>query len=436
MLIRSKQPKLPRGVFTAILTGITAFTPALAFATTASSAHSKTILIGATLPLTGSEAREGNFYKEGYETAFHLANKDGGVTVDGQKYKVRLKLLDDRTKQEDAINLAQELITRDHVNFMLGTYSTPLVEAQSTVAERDQIPYVNGGGGAAAIYKRGYKWIFGDIAPISEISQTDMKWIAKEQAAGKLPKPATIATLWENTAHGRGYERGLKEYLKAHPGTGRIVVSESFPLNSEDFSSDLNKVASSHADLFLVDAHQPDFFTMQKEYVSRHMCNQVVTYSAHGTEPAARSQLGLKNVDYIVSASWWNSQLATKRTKKLSVNEKLNRQFLREFHKLYGSSKTPGWPQALSYEAARSLFAAIHAAGSLNKNAVRIALTKQHMASILPGGVLSYPKSTGYQAHYTMVLLQNHRDGKAPIVFPASAATGKSIAPNPCTWNK
>ncbi|HEY4728761.1 MAG TPA: ABC transporter substrate-binding protein, partial [Actinomycetes bacterium] len=131
-----------------------------------------TITIGATLPLTGTESKAGGRQKQGYELAVDLANQAGGIDVAGKKVKVQLKLLDDTTDQAKAVNLAQRLITQDKVNFMLGTYSTPLVEAQSTVAEQNQIPYVNGGGASTSIYGKGFKWIFGTLASVENLSLT------------------------------------------------------------------------------------------------------------------------------------------------------------------------------------------------------------------------------------------------------------------------
>src|SRR5258705_13309732 len=91
------------------------------------------VLIGATLPLTGAESRIGGFFKEGYELAFEEANKNGGISVGGKKMQVRLTLLDDTSSQATAASLADRLINSDKVQFMLGTYATNLIEAQSVV---------------------------------------------------------------------------------------------------------------------------------------------------------------------------------------------------------------------------------------------------------------------------------------------------------------
>ncbi|HWC72386.1 MAG TPA: ABC transporter substrate-binding protein, partial [Gemmatimonadales bacterium] len=146
-----------------------------------------TIRIGATLPLTGAEARIGGFYKEGYDYAFELQNKNGGVKVGDKTMKVELLLLDDTSTQATAVSLADRLINSERVNFLLGTYATNLVEAQSAAAEQNQMLYVNGGGAASAIYKRGYKWVFGLLAPVELLADSVMKWVDEEQKAGKLP---------------------------------------------------------------------------------------------------------------------------------------------------------------------------------------------------------------------------------------------------------
>ncbi|HET9623790.1 MAG TPA: ABC transporter substrate-binding protein, partial [Kofleriaceae bacterium] len=124
------------------------------------------ILIGATLPLTGGEARIGGFFQEGYRLAFDEVNQAGGLEVGGKKRPVELRLSDDTSTQATAVSLADKLINSDHVDFLLGTYSTALVEAQTTVAEQNKVPYVNGGGAASEIYKRGYKYIFGALSPV------------------------------------------------------------------------------------------------------------------------------------------------------------------------------------------------------------------------------------------------------------------------------
>lgn len=379
------------------------------------------IVVGSTLPLTGEEADNGLRYKEGYELAFELANEDGGLELGGETVPVRLKLLDDTTDQATAVNLAERLINRDQVDVMLGTYSTALVEAQSTVAEQNQIPYVNGGGAATAIYERGYQWIFGTLAPVELLAATQMEWIQKEQEAGNLPDPAKIALLWENTSHGEDYRKGVQDFADQSGGSFEVVLDESFELDSKDFGAVLSSVKSSGADLFLADAHLPDYITMHRQYVSSDLCHEVITYGARGAEADATEALGQDNVNYILSAVWWNEQLG----EQGGVNE----EFINAYTEKHGAA--PEWYQALGYETARALFTAIEDAGSVEPEAVRDALAELQIESILPGGELSFPEETGRQADYKFVVQQNMPDGTSPIVYPEDLATGKGVAPNP-----
>jgi branched-chain amino acid transport system substrate-binding protein len=378
------------------------------------------IVIGSTLPLTGTESKVGGRMKQGYELAVDLVNKAGGLDLGGRRVPVELKLLDDTTDQAKAVNLAQRLITSDQVNFFLGTYSTALVEAQSTVAEQSKMPYVNGGGAATSIYSRGYSWVFGTLAPVENLATTEMEWINQQQGVGKVAKPAKIAIVWENTSHGKDFQKGIQDFVKAHAADYQVVVDESFALDGKDFSAVLNKVRAANADLFMVDAHLPDFITMHRQYLSAKMCNQLLTYGARGSETDARAALGQDGVSYVLSAVWWNKQLGDKG---------LNKEFVDAYKAKFGID--PEWYQATSYEAARALFAAIVKAGSVDKQKVRDALAQLRIDSILPGGKLSFPAATGGQASYPFVVQQNLPDGTSPIIFPADVATGQGVSPNP-----
>jgi branched-chain amino acid transport system substrate-binding protein len=378
------------------------------------------ILIGATLPLTGAEARIGGFYKEGYDLAFEEASKAGGLSVGGKRIPVSLQLLDDTTTQATAVSLADRLINVDKVNFLLGTYSTALVQAQSSVPEQNRVPYVNGGGAATEIYRQGYKYVFGLLAPVELLADAIMHWLDVQQKAGKLPKPMMIAVVWENTSHGKDFRKGVSEFANSHPGDYKVALDESFELNAKDFSALLNAVKAAKVDVLLTDAHLPDYITMQRQYITAGMCHKILSYGARGSEKQAADALGQKNVNYILSAVWWNAQLGSKG---------LNKNFVDSFKAKY--NRQPDWYQALGYETARALFTAIEQANSLDREAVRAKLAAMDIESILPGGRLTFPADKGQQAHNPFVVQQNMPDGSSPIVFPHDVANVPGVAPNP-----
>ncbi|HET7752831.1 MAG TPA: amino acid ABC transporter substrate-binding protein [Anaeromyxobacteraceae bacterium] len=395
-----------------------------AIALTPTQAHSaeQTIKIGATLPLTGAEARVGGNFKEGYELAFEQVNKAGGLDVGGKKMQVALTLLDDTSNQATAVSLADRLVNSDKVDLLLGTYASHLVEAQSTVAEQNRVPYVNGGGGATKIYKRHFKYLFGLISPVELLGTTLMQWIDEQQKAGQLPKPAKIALLWENTAHGKDFRKGVSDFAQKSGGGYQIAVDESFELNGKDFGALLGKVKAANVDLFLVDAHLPDYITMHRQYVAAGLCHKIVSYGARGSEADAIKALGQDNVNYVLSGVWWSPQLAAK--------PGLSRDFVNAFKARYGG-RDPEWFQALAYQSARTLFDAIQKAGKVDREAVRSALMAMNEPSLLPGPNVQFKEQFGQQVQNPFVIQQNLPDGTSPIIFPKEVATGQGKGANP-----
>jgi len=378
------------------------------------------IAIGATLPLSGAEARIGGFYKEGYELAFEQANHKGGLLIGGKRVPVTLQLLDDESSPAKAVGLAERLINGEKVNLMLGTYSTSLVQPQSAVAEKYRVPYVNGGGAATEIYHQGYRYVFGFLAPVELLADAIMRWVHVQQKAGKLPRPSTVAVLCENTSHGKDFRKGVSQFVATHGSDYRTVLDRSFDLDAGDFSGLIKELKAARADIVLADTHLPDYINMQRDYVQAGICSKVLSYGARGPDKQASEVLGRKSVNYILSAVWWNHQLGSKG---------LTKHFVELFRTKF--NRQPEWYQALGYETARILFTAIEQANSVDREAIRAKLASLDVESILPGGRLTFYDEQGHQAHYPFVVQQNMPDGSSPIVYPLDVANSPGVVPNP-----
>ena len=394
---------------------------ALAFASSRASAadagRKDALVLGATLPLTGAEAKAGAAFKEGYELAIEQVNQAGGIQLPSGRLPVTLKIVDDGSSSEQAIRLAQRLIDVDKVQLLLGTYGSSLVMAQSAVAEEAHVPYVNGGGAAADIYKRTPRYVFGLLAPVDLLAYSEMRWIEVQQTEGRLPTPLRIAILWENTPHGKDFRSGILEFAtktSRRKNTYQVVLDESFELNYPDAKKIMTRLKAAHADVFLADAHLPDYIALHKEYLAQKLCHGVVTYGARGSERQAAEALGRDNVAYVLSAVWWNAAAGSSKPFAEAFNAKYHR--------------APEWYHALAYESARALVAAVKNGGSAERETVREQLNKLQMDSSLPGGRLWFQE---HQAHYPFVVQQNQPDGTSPIVYPRELAETPGVAPNP-----
>jgi branched-chain amino acid transport system substrate-binding protein len=382
-------------------------------------AQPKEIILGAALPLTGGQSREGGYYKKAYELAVKEINDAGGITVKeyGKKIPIKLILYDDKSDNTTSVQLYEKLVTEDKVNALLGGYGTPLITAHTIVAEKYRMPYVNGGGATGAIYERKMKYIFGLIASIEKLTYTVMDWMVGQQDAGNLKKPVRIALMGENSSHGKEFRQGVLARSKAAPDRFQVVMDEPFELNLKDADPLLQKVKASNADIYLADARLADYTTIHRRYTELGLYHQVVSYGPRGSEKAARDALGAAS-DYIISCNWWHKDLPTPEAKA----------FAQKWEKLH--NEPAEWFPALGYETVRVLAKAIEDAGSLDKEKIRNALAKTDMkGSLVVGGRVTFKPNGQIDNDY--VMMQNASGGKASLVYPADIATAKAVVPIP-----
>jgi branched-chain amino acid transport system substrate-binding protein len=378
------------------------------------------ILIGVVMPITGREAKPGQYQKEGIELAIKKINDSGGVFVKDKGKKIPLKEIfyDDGSEQAKSASLAERAMSSDNVTAVLGGYSTALGEAESVMPDRYQTPWITTGAAATTIFNHGYQYCFGTLSPIPLLGSTTAEFLGSLVDDGKLSKGLKLALAVENTDHGVDYANGIQDWIKRHPGYFEVVFNEKFELGSPDFSGLLQKIRVANADVLLADAHLQDYIVMHRQYLQSGMHHQLVSYGARGPEADARKALG-EGTDYIFAGIWWSSKLPYKQVQEFIAD-----------YKQFTGRDPDSWYAAPAYDAVRLLVAAIEQAGSSNRTAVRDALRKVELKdSLLPGGALKFGP-TG-QVGTPFVVVQNKPDNKVDIVFPKDAATGAAVAPRP-----
>jgi branched-chain amino acid transport system substrate-binding protein len=378
------------------------------------------VLIGVVLPITGREAKPGQYQKEGIELAIKKINAAGGVFVKSAGKKLLLKetFYDDGSDQAKSAALVERAITADHVSAVIGGYSTALGQAQSVMPDRYQTPWITPGTAAAAVFSQGYQYCFGTLSPITLLGSTTAEFLRSLVDDNKLARGLKIALAIENTDHGVEYATGIQDWIKDHPGYFEVVFNEKFELGSPDFSGLLQKIRSSNADVLLSDAHLQDYIVMHRQYLQSGMQHKMISYGARGSESDARKALG-DGTDYIFSGIWWSSMLPYPQVQA----------FVKEYSEFTGHAPD-SYYAAPAHDAVRALVSAVEQAGSLDKTAVRDALRKVELKdSLLPGGVLRF--GANGQIATPFVVVQNKPGGKVDIVYPKDAATGPAIAPRP-----
>ncbi len=378
------------------------------------------IAIGVVLPISGREAKPGQYQREGIELAIRQINQGGGIFVkeSGKKLLVKEIFYDDGSDQAKSAGLVERAITSDNVVAVLGGYSTALGEAESVMPDRYQTPWITTGAAATSIFSRGYEYIFGALSSVDLLGYTTAQFLGGLVDHGKLKKGLKLALALENTDHGVDYGKGIGKWIQEHPGYFSVVFSENFELGSTDFSGLLQKVKNARADIFLADAHLQDYITMHRQYIQTGTYHQMISYGARGPEADARKALG-EATNYIFAGIWWSAKLPYPQVKK----------FVADYQGFTGHPPD-SWYPATAYDAMRALATAIERAGSLKRTAIRDQLrTVELKDSLLPGQVFRFGKNG--QINTPFVVVQNKPGDKVDIVYPPDAATGDAIAPKP-----
>ena len=391
---------------------------ALLASPTLSAAQGNTITVGVVLPITGKEGKPGQYQKEGIELAIKQINDKGGIPVKGKKYQIKEVFYDDGSDGTKSASLVERAMTSDNATVVLGGYSTGLGEPESVMADRHQTPWITTGAGATSIFSHGYQYAFGTLSPVELIGTTSMEFLGSMVDQGKLKKGLKIAIAVENTDHGKDYVNGVQKWLDKHPGYFTIVFNEKFEEHGTDYSPILQKVKAANADIFLSDAHLPDYITMERQYLQSGMHHQMVSYGARGPELNARQALG-DGINYLFAGIWWSDKLPYPQVKQFSAD-----------YKQFTGHDPDSWYAATAYDGVRILAQAISAAGDVDKNKIRDALRKAVLKdSILPGATLKF-EANG-QAAYPFLIVQNKPGGKYDVVYPRNGATGDAVAPIP-----
>src|SRR3954447_7864429 len=178
---------------TRLLVGITTATLVLGIAgcgskgaTPASSTAPGTLTLGASLSLTGAQAREGILTKEGYEVCKTVVNGKGGVPVGGKKLLLDIGYQDDTSKPDIAAQLVDQFNDKG-VKLILGPYGSATTGAAAAVIERNGQVMADSSGADDVIFQKGYKRTFAALSPAHSYVASMIQAISDLAK----PKPAT-----------------------------------------------------------------------------------------------------------------------------------------------------------------------------------------------------------------------------------------------------
>ena len=201
------------------------------------SANAQTVKIGIVNSFSGFLAAPGDEMQKGMDlyAKEHMKDLPAGVTIEIVKR-------DDGTNPEVGKRVAQELITRDKVDILLGVMGSPAAAAIAPLTAEAKIPLVITNAGGVGITR-----ISPYIARVSfTLWQTGLplgKWSA--QQGWKKAYTAVSDFIPGHDAEG-AFTKGFTD------GGGQLIGSVRFPTNNPDFAPFVQKVKDAKPDVLFI----------------------------------------------------------------------------------------------------------------------------------------------------------------------------------------
>lgn len=363
------------------------------------------IRIGASLSLTGTYAKLGNYQHEGYKLCAKEVNAAGGLL--GRQ--IEFVVYDDQSAPATGVRLYEKLITEDRVDAVMGPYSSPITEAVANVSEKYQKILVAPMAATTSIFKKGRKYAFMVISPAEVYLEGLIDLAAKRGLK-------TIAIVNEDTLFTKSAALGAVELAK-QKGM-RVVFQEAYPKGNQDFSALLTKLRATNPDVVAASTYFDDAVALTRQMRELNVNPKMYGVTVGGDLPEFYDLLK-QNAEYIYGATQWEGHLPYPG----------QQEFVTGYKKEFG--RDPVYHSAAGYGGCRIYAEAVKRAGTLDSDKVRDVLLKLEMKTAFGDFRVD---QDGFQIAHKMVTLQ-WQDGKKVTVWPEELADGKPRFPTPA-WNQ
>jgi len=189
--------------------------------------------LGSFNPRTGLGAAWGINADRANDLAADERNKKGGITVQGQRYKIELIHEDDKGRGEEGVKAANKLIYTDKVKFIVGPLlSTPFLAAAPIIEATKTVTFV---ASMAPQVLKDRKYVFRVTVPFNHSSPAYFKFVSKI-----YPELKSTVHITSNDAARLSAEQGDNDACYA---VGiKVLGSELYEYGAQDFTSMLARI--------------------------------------------------------------------------------------------------------------------------------------------------------------------------------------------------
>ena len=335
------------------------------------------VKFGASLPITGGFAINGQKHKDGYELCVDLINQAGGLLGN----PVELIISDNQSLNETAQAQFERLINEDGVDVLLGTFSSKITFPTTSIAEQNKMVYPIPSGVALQIYERGYEYIFNFQPNAAEyVGQSYLGLMKDLVDPAEMPKKAAI--VYADDFYANAVVAGLTGQRETIAGTDKVidlspgalaeagievVLEQQWPEEGfSDWITLANSVKGSGADMVVGYTASPDEAIQLVRALKTVGYQPETVILGQGTQVEFSEALGDAANGVMIHSAWhpaveWQGILADKPFS--------NQDFIQAFEDRFG--REPDEDEAIPFATCQGMEQAIRATGSTDNEVLR-----------------------------------------------------------------
>ncbi len=214
-------------------------------------------------------------YKKGWELAVEQVNASGGLL--GKKLEIVSR--DDNGNPGDAVRIAEELVTREKVSFLIGTFPSNVGLAVASFAKEKKVLFI-----AAEPLTDKIVWDQGNKYTFRLRASTYMQTAMLVPEAAKLKKKRW-AIVYPNYEYGQSATAAFKQLIKAAQPDVEFVIEQAPPLGKIEAGAVADAIAAAKPDAIFSSLFGPDLAKFVREGQTRDLFKGVEVFNLLAGEP-------------------------------------------------------------------------------------------------------------------------------------------------------
>ena len=366
------------------------------------SESAESIKIGVVASMSGPASTTGKDIWQSAELAAQEINAQGGIFVKDLNKKIPITLVqgDDESTREGGIKAVSKLITQDNVDLLVGGYSSAVVSAHQSIVADNKVPYIISGGSSTSVSHRDdidTSYMFFHRPNTDDSAKASILFIdemVRPEIYKKfnLPddRPLRLALIFQDSPFGKGQQGAVRNLTQDFNLPIEIVAEETFKMGESDFRTALTSVKAKKPDIIYAVTFLNELIPLTQQARRDVGLDTLILSIENNDDPDYYSGVG-----ELGDFTLMESRFSPYAIPKGSTSER-TKKFLEDFQTKYGGFA--GMMGAATYESVYIAAKAIENAGTVQKDAVRKALSEismDHMIEVMKDQVIRF--SPDYQ---------------------------------------